>query len=76
MKKRQAEERDATKQQQARSQSEGLPVLRVHLPGFLIEKEAGLGDLIKKATHYVGIKPCRGCQKRAAAMNRWMSFYR
>lgn len=49
---------------------------QVRLPGFLIEEEIGLGDLIKKATYAMGIKPCGGCEKRAAALNRWMTFSR
>lgn len=52
------------------------PTHRVRLPGFLIEDETGLGDLIKKATYAIGIKPCGGCEKRAAALNRWMTFSR
>jgi hypothetical protein len=48
----------------------------VRLPGFLIEEEIGLGDLIKKSTYAMGIKPCGGCERRAAALNRWMSFSR
>lgn len=47
---------------------------RVRLPGFLVEKEIGLGDAIKRATSAFGIRPCGGCQKRAAALNRWMTF--
>lgn len=49
---------------------------RVSLPGFLIEEEIGLGDLVKRATYAMGIKPCGGCERRAAAMNRWMVFSR
>jgi hypothetical protein len=49
---------------------------RVRLPGFLIEDEIGLGDLIKKTNYAMGIKPCGGCEKRAAALNRWMTFSR
>jgi len=49
---------------------------RVRLPGFLIEKEIGLGDAIKRVTYAVGIRPCGGCEKRAAALNRWMHFTR
>ncbi len=52
------------------------PAHQVRLPGFLIEEEVGLGDLIKRATYAMGIKPCGGCQKRAAALNRWMTFSR
>ena len=49
---------------------------RVRLPGFLVEEEIGLGDVIKKTTYALGIKPCGGCEKRAAALNRWMVFSR
>jgi hypothetical protein len=49
---------------------------RVRLPGFLIEEEIGLGDAIKRVTYAMGIKPCGGCEKRAAALNRWMHFTR
>ena len=55
---------------------EQAPSHRVRLPGFFIEEEIGLGDLIKKTTYAMGIKPCDGCVKRAAALNRWMSFWR
>jgi hypothetical protein len=48
----------------------------IRLPGFLIENEIGLGDVIKRATYAMGIQPCGGCQKRAAALNRWMTFTR
>lgn len=49
---------------------------RVRLPGFIKEEEVGLGDVIKKVTYAMGIKPCTGCEKRAAALNRWMRFTR
>jgi hypothetical protein len=49
---------------------------RVRLPGFIVEEEIGLGDAIKRATYAMGIQPCGGCQKRAAALNRWMTFTR
>ncbi|MDF0673044.1 MAG: hypothetical protein P0120_01700 [Nitrospira sp.] len=47
---------------------------RVRLPGFISDEEIGLGDVVKRATSYIGIKPCGGCQQRAAALNRWMVF--
>ncbi len=47
---------------------------RVRLPGFISDEEVGLGDVIKRATYAVGIRPCGGCEKRAAALNRWMVF--
>ena len=49
---------------------------RVRLPGFLIEEEMGLGDAIKRVTYAVGIKPCGGCEERAAALNRYLRFSR
>jgi len=49
---------------------------RVRVPGFVSEDDVGLGDLIKSATHVIGIKPCSGCERRARALNRWMSIHR
>jgi hypothetical protein len=48
----------------------------VRLPGFILDEEIGLGDAIKRTTSYFGIKPCGGCEQRAAAFNRWMVFTR
>jgi hypothetical protein len=48
--------------------------MRVRLPGFIKDEEIGLGDVIKRATSRLGIRPCAGCEKRAAALNRWMGF--
>jgi hypothetical protein len=47
---------------------------RVRLPGFISDKDVGLGDAIKHATSTVGIRSCGGCERRAAALNRWMVF--
>ena len=49
------------------------PSHRVRLPGF-IKDEIGLGDAIKRVTYAMGVKPCAGCERRAAALNRWMHF--
>jgi hypothetical protein len=54
-------------------QSDG-PTHRASLPGFITEEEIGLGDVIRRAASYVGIQPCGGCARRAAALNRWMVF--
>lgn len=48
---------------------------RVRLPGFLIEEEVGLGDLIKRATAWIGIEACGGCEERAARLNRMVSIW-
>ena len=50
------------------------PPHRVRLPSFIMDAEIGLGDVIKRATSYIGIKPCGGCERRAAAFNRYVVF--
>jgi hypothetical protein len=50
------------------------PRYQVRLPGFIPDEEIGLGDVIKRVTYAVGIKPCGGCERRAAVLNRWVSF--
>ena len=47
---------------------------RVRLPGFVSDEDVGLGDAIKRATSTVGMRPCGGCDRRAAALNRWFVF--
>jgi hypothetical protein len=47
---------------------------RVRLPGFITDEEIGLGDVIKRATSSIGIRPCTGCEQRAARLNRWLVF--
>jgi len=54
----------------------GAARFQIRLPGFLIEQETGLGDVIKHATSSAGIRPCGGCARRAATLNRWVSFHR
>jgi hypothetical protein len=49
---------------------------RVRLPGFISDKDVGFGDAIKRVTYTFGIRPCGGCEKRAAALNRWLTFSR
>jgi hypothetical protein len=57
----------------AKTETERQPY-RVRLPGFISDKDVGLGDAIKHVTYAFGITPCGGCQKRAAALNRWLAF--
>jgi hypothetical protein len=52
----------------------GQPAHRIRLPGFLLDKEIGLGDIIKRATSYVGIAPCSACEDRAESLNEWIGF--
>ena len=50
------------------------PVHKIQLPGFIIEKEIGLGDIIKRTTSAFGVKPCGDCEKRASTLNKWLFF--
>ena len=52
------------------------PALPVRLPGFVSDEDIGLGDAIKRVTYAFGIRPCGGCERRAAALNRWFVFTR
>jgi hypothetical protein len=54
----------------------GHPSHKVRLPGFIAYENIGLGDVIKRTTSYFGLQPCRGCKRRADALNRWMVFTR
>lgn len=44
--------------------------------GRVVEQKewTGLGDVIASATKAVGIKPCAGCQKRQATLNKLVPF--
>jgi hypothetical protein len=50
------------------------PIRKIWLPGFIVEHEIGLGDVIKRATTAFGIKPCGECEQRASLLNKWMVF--
>jgi hypothetical protein len=56
--------------------SDKSAVHRVRIPGFVVDHDLGLGDVVKRATSSLGIKTCGGCEKRAAVLNRWMTFTR
>ena len=40
----------------------------------LSDEDIGLGDVVTRMTYAVGIRPCGGCERRAAALNSWMTF--
>jgi hypothetical protein len=41
---------------------------------FVSDEPVGLGDVIKRATSTIGIKPCGGCASRAARLNSVVTF--
>ena len=59
----------------AKDEAQSKPY-RVRLPGFVADEAIGLGDVAQRVSFAMGIKPCGGCERRAAAMNRWMVFTR
>jgi hypothetical protein len=50
------------------------PAHRVHLPSFITDEDVGLGNVVKRMTYAVGIRPCGGCERRAVALNTWLAF--
>ncbi len=65
------------KNEQARNDytdESGHQPYRVRLSRAIADGDVGLGDALKRATSAVGIKPCGGCERRAAALNRWLVF--
>jgi hypothetical protein len=47
---------------------------RVRLPGFLTDRDLGLGDAIQRVTYAFGVRSCGGCQQRRESLNNWMVF--
>lgn len=46
----------------------------LRLPVFVSDEPVGLGDVVKRATSSIGIKPCGGCAERAARLNSRVAF--
>jgi hypothetical protein len=57
-----------------RPENKPPPPLRLRLPGFVADREIGLGDVVGKATSVLGVPPCSACRRRAAALNRMVRF--
>lgn len=59
-----------------RLEEQSFHPLRLQLPRFLVrtDGEVGLGSIIKRATTFVGIQPCGGCDRRADALDRLLVF--
>ncbi len=49
-----------------------MSTLKVPLP--LLRRDIGLGGFVKKGLSAVGVKPCGGCGKRAAALDKAVTF--
>jgi hypothetical protein len=46
----------------------------ISVPIPRLKRDVGLGDAVKKITAAVGIRHCGGCSRRAAALNRAVTF--
>jgi hypothetical protein len=55
-------------------EEDGAAKFHIRLPGFVSDQQIGLGDVVKRATSAVGIRPCGGCVRRAQALNRLIMF--
>lgn len=56
------------------SHGRGHQPYQVRLPGFITDKDIGLGDVVKSVTYAAGIKPCSDCERRASALNSKLVF--
>jgi hypothetical protein len=48
------------------------PRHRVRLPHFIVHTPTGAGQVVKRMTSAVGVKPCAGCEQRAARLDGWL----
>lgn len=46
----------------------------VRLPGFVNDADIGLGEVVERVTYAAGLRACGGCERRAATLNRWLTF--
>jgi hypothetical protein len=44
----------------------------VRLPYFIVRTPIGAGQVAKRITSGAGVKPCAGCEQRAARLDRWL----
>jgi hypothetical protein len=44
----------------------------VRLPYFIVRTPTGAGQVAKRITSAAGVKPCAGCEQRAARLDRWL----
>ena len=46
----------------------------IRVPAFLLRREIGLGEMVKRITTSLGARPCARCDERAARLDRWLRF--
>ncbi|WP_433518108.1 integrase core domain-containing protein [Nonomuraea sp. CA-143628] len=50
------------------------PTHRAVLPRFIVKEPMGLGQIVKRVTTAVGIKPCHPCEVRAECTDRMLIY--
>jgi hypothetical protein len=67
-------ERNDDKETREMNEAHECEPFKVRLPGFVSGADVGLGDVVRRVTSYLSVTPCAGCERRAAALNRWVTF--
>ena len=44
----------------------------MRLPRFIVHEPVGAGQVVKRVTTAVGVKPCAPCERRAARLDHWL----
>lgn len=47
---------------------------RVRLPRFIAHEPVGAGQVVKRVTSAVGVRPCGPCERRADRLDRWLQI--
>ena len=50
------------------------PKHTVQLPRLSTDESVGLGQVVKRITSSLGVRPCRPCEQRAARLDQWLQF--
>ena len=68
--------KDRTREHDRSSNDAGSEPFRVRLPGFVAQEAVGLGDVVNRFGHAIGMTPCGACRERRARLNRFLVFTR
>lgn len=50
------------------------PAHRMRLPRFIVHEPMGAGEVVKRVTKTVGVRPCAPCERRAQRLDRWLQI--
>jgi len=46
----------------------------MQLPRFVADEPVGLGQVVKRVTSSLGVRPCGACERRAARLDQLLRF--